>query len=93
MPRISFSKSPPNERDDWASDDPALWSKESFDILLKGAYDIGDGQLGGIILRAEHRFRRTTHPAGRCEAGRSIGCYSRKLTLRPATLHGYASCF
>ncbi len=41
-----FFQITPNERDDWASDDPALWSKESFDILLKGAYDIGDGQLG-----------------------------------------------
>ena len=35
-----------DNRADWASDDPAVWSEESFDILLEGAYDIGDGTIG-----------------------------------------------
>jgi len=34
------------DRSEWASDDPASWSKESYDIVRDSAYDIGDGEIG-----------------------------------------------
>ena len=34
------------DRERWASDDPGLWSEESFAIISKSAYEIENGQLG-----------------------------------------------
>lgn len=34
------------DRTDWASDDPARWTEESYAIISDSAYQIGDGAIG-----------------------------------------------
>lgn len=48
------------DRAAWSSEDPGSWSEESFAIVLEGAYDIGDGEVGQAYYDANiaHLERR-----------------------------------